>query len=903
MNANFNYKIIILFIFVFVSPIVFASQWLSRAELDVVATGTVNSFLEPELHKSFIDENGQIVNNCLDLSLFGPDSQPRALELYWRESGDQSLIRIKADKTEWEKDNQLLWQADVPKNHLISGIQVNLPYAPPAAKMEFQIFYDNRWHSVATGAAILRSSPQQLTGIVRIETEEKVVEKIRLRFSGFDEKFSQTPISSVDVYVKGRRGGKGYKNLTNFLSYDVINRENADELRINLPGTSIFIEELIVETSAMFKGKWRVGTEKFVLGRPEFNEILSGGFETMRQDPQNVGIPVNRTWKSRKLILQLSPADHYGKIVSISARFRLPRIVFSADISGRYRLETGLNKNQKILEFASVLEGRAPMQVKSGEVEHNSDYEAESVLKDISLAGGPFSADGYKWKADVNVDKPGFYQLELSSRVFFDNYLDSLRIVKDQQQIPYFRGRYYKRDYRLNYKKEFDAQKNHSIFYIDFPSGKRNPDRLKIKTSGIFDRDVTLYKHTAGKVGWQVFKRLNLRNEKNEEIVIDLSLKDFPQNQKRIKIVIDNGNNYSLPLESIVAEINVRDLYFIASGSGKYQLYGGDKNAERPSYDLKMIQDKLAELFPEKVSHSDLIYFNGSETKTSPAVAMKPEGAPFKGQGYRWVGSFTMPVAGLCQLKLNHEAALDNHRDSIRIVKNGNQIPYFLGKPYNEAFALSFEQSYDREKNITTYNIHLPVASKFYKSLSFNLPGTFQRSIKVNLPKPGNLGWREWKTMIWKGENPNNSFLLSLKNLPVGENQLQLVVMHNENSPVVVTAVNAVYSTQDLFFKASQPGSYLIYGGNSNAEKPEYDLELVRDELLTKEPRKIALKEINTYSEPAVKQNIKDAFSEKGWGLYFVMGLVTLILLIIIYRIFPAAEDNMEEDENSDKEK
>jgi hypothetical protein len=899
MKACLNYKITVLFIFVFVSPFLFASDWLSRANLEVIATGTANSFLVPELNESFIDENGNILENCRDLTLFGPDDQPKAFELYWRESGDQGLIAIQPDKSQWEKDNQLLWQADLPKNHLISGIEVNLPYAPPAAKMGFKIFYDNKWHNMATAAAILRSSPRQLTGVARIEFEEKAIEKIQLLFSGFDEKFTKTPISSVKVYVKGRRAGKGYKNIISSLSYKLVNRESADELRITLPGTSIFIEELIVETSSMFKGKWQLGTEKLILGKPQFNTLSSGAFETMRQEPLKIGIPIERSWKSRKLILQLSPVDHYGKIVSVSARFRLPRMVFSCEVSGKYRLEIGHKNKQKILEFASVIGGKAPFMVQIGKVEHNSDYRAENVLKDISLAGGPFSDEGYKWKADFNVDKPGFYQLELSSKVFFDNTINSLRIVKNQKQVPYFKGRYYKRDYRLNYKKEFDAQKNHSIYFIDLPPGDKNPERLKIKTSGIFDRKVTLYKHTPGKVGWQLFKQINLRNEKNEVFNASLSINGFPKNQKRIKMVIDNANNYSLPIESILAQTNVFDLYFIAEASGKYNLYGGNKNIQKPDYDLKLIQDKLAELFPEKLAHSDLIYIDSSKTKPTESVKLK--GAHFKSEGYRWIGSFTVPLAGLCQLKLNYKAALDNNRDSIRIVKNSKQVPYFLGEPYSQAIALSFEQSYDREKNITTYNFRLPFASKFYKSLSFNLPGTFQRSVKVNLPKPGNLGWREWKTMVWKGEQPNNSFSLSLKDLPVGEDSFQLVIMHNENSPVVVTAINAVFSTQDLFFKVKLPGIYLIYGGNPKAEKPRYDLELVRDELLAKEPVKVVLKEVNSYSQPAVKQKIKDAFGEKGWGLYFVMGLVTLILLFIIYKIFPAAaEENKEENQSGD---
>jgi hypothetical protein len=45
--------------------------------------------------------------------------------------------------------------------------------------------------------------------------------------------------------------------------------------------------------------------------------------------------------------------------------------------------------------------------------------------------------------------------------------------------------------------------------------------------------------------------------------------------------------------------------------------------------------------------------------------------------------------------------------------------------------------------------------------------------------------------------------------------------------------------------------------------------------------------EMETLKPAAWKTKISRTFSEQGWGLYAVLWLVTLILLIVIVRLFP----------------
>jgi hypothetical protein len=836
-----------------------------------------------------------------DLSLLGPDQKSRAFELFWRETGDESQMLLKADKIKLQDDKKLLWEASLPKNFLTGSIQVKLPYFSDTARLDFAGFINEKWEDIEQNIAVMRVSPGIAMGIAEVSFVPRNYEKFRVYFQGFDQKFNDTPVHSVEVYASTRRDGVGFKNLTITPEIEQAQVEGHKEVRIKLPGSGIFIESISLSTEGLFAGKWAVGSEKIILGRREFQAEKTGEVDGVDDEPDKLRIRLGRMWKDRSLIIQLKTQDYFGEVKQAEVDVQLPRIAFVADMSGRYYLQTGANKLRQVREYAQSAEKQISSKVVFTDFETNNEWQAESLLKDFSIGGGPFDPTGYTWKAPLIIENPGFYQLQMSLQAMLEANPKSIRIVKDMRQVPFFPGRTEHREEPLNYNHDFVAQGNESIYTIRLPAVKKSPLRLIVKTSGIFSREVVLQKHQAGKVSWQPWKYITWKNNKNAPVKLNVDLSGFPQDQKDLRLVIRNGNNQSLKIDEISAVYPAFDLYFVATEPGQYELYGGGKSLKAPNYDLAIIQHKLFELFPQKITHGDLLDISKADAVSQPG---QDKGGPFSPVGYSWVADFTVSQPGLSQLQLNQQASLDNYRSSIRLVKDNNQIPYFVGSTYSKKVPVKYDLDYDREKNLSVVRLNLPQASRHWQALEIFVPGIFERRPVFMLRKPGNLGWKKWQEMVWTGTSQNaNSFTLSLSALPKGETELRIEIAHGDNSPVVISAINAVFSSQDLFFYAADTGTYKIYGGNRDAAVPAYDLTLIRDKMLNSEPNKIKMGEVSAFSRTDIGKQLQDAFSERGWGLYIVLALVTLILLVVIVKIFPDGQAEVEDEKAADARK
>lgn len=78
-------------------------------------------------------------------------------------------------------------------------------------------------------------------------------------------------------------------------------------------------------------------------------------------------------------------------------------------------------------------------------------------------------------------------------------------------------------------------------------------------------------------------------------------------------------------------------------------------------------------------------------------------------------------------------------------------------------------------------------------------------------------------------------------------------------------------------------------GGNEAAGRPSYDLTLIQDRLLAALPETIEMAAPDVVESSKWAQLIERLFQGKGIGLYAVLGLVSLILIGIIVRLFPKA--------------
>lgn len=860
-----------------------AENWMTAASLQVEQNGLVDTVLPTELHRF---ASGHEVNSGLDLSLIGPDGNTRAFELYMRSSGGLETLTVAAEKETLLDDGRILWEAPFPANHMYGTISFAVNLTSAAGKVDVEGRLNGLWQIIATGTLL---SPQGNGSGATISFPEAAYDRVRCYFTGFDKNFRQTTIFVQSLQITGRKTGSDYAYVNISPKIEQASSDNGLEARIFLPGSGLFVEEIEVVTSAQFKGNWQVGREKLNLGRREFVAVDSGSLKSINEG-QKLVIRYQRHWGQRVLRVRMQSEDYFGRIEQLNVKVRLPRILFVADQPGEYRLMTGSNHLVEVRENPLSDKAGSGMALNFGQAVDNAAWQSESVLKHYSARGGPFRSEGYTWQAQFAVEKPGFFQLATNEQINLDPYPDSLRIVKDETQIPYFLGGAERRELEIAAAAEYDKAANRSVYVIRLPEKLARPAAIKFSSKGIFKRSLKFEKHDYGQISWQPWRESDWENRGDNETEFTLGLQDFPENQKEIRLTIEHGSNQPLEISRFKGLYSAQDLFFVAAEPGVYSLCGGSREATAPQYDLAIVEDAISELAPERVQPGIItLLASESSAAASSTAASIEQGAPFNDAGYSWVATFPVAAPGFYQLAMNLKAALDSNPDGIRLVRNGLQVPYFPGRLSESDVELKFSSEYDREKNTTYVNLALPVASKQWRSLKFFSEGVFSRNLVLEIRKPGKLGWKTFKTSTWVNRNNNASgHLIGLERLPEGETELRLVIGHGDNSPIELKSVKAQYQSKTLLFQANEAGEYRIYGGNSGAKAANYDLALIKDSLLTREPQKIQLGEPADYEGASqVGKHIEEAFSDRGWGIYAVLGLVTILLLLIIVKIFP----------------
>lgn len=851
-------------------------NWMSRAAIVAPSSGTVETLLPMDMHRI---KSARGAENTLDLALVGPDGNLRAFELFWKAAGEPQNMILNAQRTELLEDKRIFWETSLSQNFKYSKINLEVEHSSFTGKVDAEGYCAGEWISLVTGM------PIKSTGEAEFTFPESTLEKVRFFFSGYDRNFAQTPIFVKKVAIVAQKQGSNYAATQIAAEFEQTSIEGGVELRIFLPGSGLNLKNIEISTSAQFKGVWKLGREKIVLGKRDFQQAAQGEILSIGKERQKFFINYKSFWDSRVILLRLTSAEFFGQVNVVKIEANLPRMIFVADQAGEYFAQTGLEKEAVVFENPVSEFGQPNLQLSFATATANPEWQAESLLKGYSAKGGPFQPDGYTWKTSFMVEHPGFMQLITSDQVCLERYRNSLRIIKDDAQIPYFMGREEWRQLAINVDQTYEADHNRSVYVIHLPQGSSSLAAISFAARGVFERNLLFEKHVSGQISWQPWQKRLWTNTTDKETVFTLPLYEFPEDQSELRMTIDHGSNQAMAVENFKGLYKAQDLFFVATEPGQYLLVGGNPTAGAPVYDLAIVQDQLLELAPAKILHGPVEKSVVSETE-GQAV---DQGASFNDSGYTWMASLSVEAPGFYRFALNMEAALDNNRDCLRLVKQGMQVPYFAGKLSEETCELKFAPDYEKKTNTTFIEVELPTASKNWQSLILYTSGIFIRNTVLEIRKPGRLGWKTFARQDWTSRTDTESSLsFSLDRLPEGEKELRLVIPHGDNRPIEISAVKASYRGQELLFNAAEAGEYQLYGGNSKAKAPVYDLALIKNNLLKSEPRQIKLgNTFNFKGGTDVQKHLQETFSETGWGLYFILGLVTALLLILIIKLFP----------------
>lgn len=585
-------------------------NWVARARLLVPKPGMVETILLPDLH--FMPGGEARPNrpsSDMDLELIGPDQNPRAFELFWKEERGKRTFVLKPVNIELGDDFSLRWEGVIPRKIRADRIRVVISAERGVGRVNVQAMVDESWRTIAENAAIYRSG-NKTQADVHIQPGE--YQRFRLVFHGFDKKWHQTPLPVELIKVEGYRPGRGYAHHDFSPPFKAVDRKEFLEIRAVLPGSGIFLDNIMISTQARFQGDWSIGTEVIAAGKKRFEPVTNGSMFWVKQDEKDLTIRVNRRWIGKSIIVRLDTKGRFiGEIENLDIRARVPRLVFHADVPGPYLVRTGIDKPARIRSVSGDQSRRIDHQLGFVDAEKNENWRPVDYVEKYAVRGGPFILDGYTWKASVPVPDRGLYRLVLNREACMEPNQAGLRLALDGVQIPYFDGAGETRNVVLGIDPDYDAKKNRTVWEFQLSRSRMKWSALEIAAGGIFNRQVTVEIHKPGQIGWKPWKTLRWVNRTRKEARLKIDMNGFPDAQKTLRLTMDHGDNQPLALSRITAQYPARSLIFLARKPGMYELMGGHPKAAAPEYDLSLVQDIILGIEPKQVEMVEVMTFKG----------------------------------------------------------------------------------------------------------------------------------------------------------------------------------------------------------------------------------------------------------------------------------------------------
>jgi hypothetical protein len=572
------------------------TPWHFQASLNVQKVGLVETVLPAGLFYA-MDKNEN--NSFVDLALVGPDGQNRSFELFWKEDNDLRQLDLEPGRIYLDKAKGLIWETSLPDHFIMETVRIDVEDPEYMGKVDIQVRAGQRWHWLTRNAALYRKGEQSAS---TIQIKAGAYDQMRLCFKGYDRSLKETALPIQSVRAIGRNLAKDFVEQWTNLSFSDEKIGNERVLSALLPGSGLAIQSLVLKTEAQFQGRWRLGYEIVQGGVPEFQELFAGEVAAVQGTETDLEIQVNRSWPGRFLILKLDQGDKFlGSIKEFKLRAHLPRLVFWADKEGAYRVQAGLGSNALIKARPGNARREAGQSLVFSEMIENPLWRPEDLLEQLGIGGGPFNEKGYRWKAKVTIPVPGYYRLVLDQAAVFEANLQSLRLVKDGAQVPYFRGRSEIRAAELPIMASYDQAKNSSTWTMQLPRSSSPWESLSLESNGVFERQIIFEIPKPGRGEWGTWKHLDWQNTGKDSAVLQVGLSDLPVAVEKIRVRMHHGDNRPIDITRSQAFYYAPTLLFIAPKIGAYTLFGGNSDMGQAKYDLALVQAHLRETVPQTI--------------------------------------------------------------------------------------------------------------------------------------------------------------------------------------------------------------------------------------------------------------------------------------------------------------
>lgn len=353
-------------------------------------------------------------------------------------------------------------------------------------------------------------------------------------------------------------------------------------------------------------------------------------------------------------------------------------------------------------------------------------------------------------------------------------------------------------------------------------------------------------------------------------------------------LTIHHGDSPPLAVDRVRVRARPVRIYFMATTAGVHQLLAGNPGAAAARYDVGV----LGEPGTGDPATPGALRVNPDWRPPEPLPGVIPAGARIEAEAWSFHKDLRLGPGRVHEVELDPEilGASDPSGSDWRLVRGGLQIPYLRDdpprlRPLRPAVTRTEEQGRTSRWTLVLARPRLPIR-RFSCAVAAPL---FRREARLfedvrdefGVGRRTLLGQATWSRTP---DRPADRLELELDRAPRTD-RLLLEVENGDNPPLDLGDVEATYAAPRLVFKAEPgPGVSLVYG-NRAASLPSYDLTLVAAELMSAD-RSAAALGAETPESPASRP--EDSMSGAG-GVFFwaVLVLLTLVLLVVIVRLFP----------------
>jgi hypothetical protein len=373
---------------------------------------------------------------------------------------------------------------------------------------------------------------------------------------------------------------------------------------------------------------------------------------------------------------------------------------------------------------------------------------------------------------------------------------------------------------------------------------------------------------------------------------------NFTAPTRELLVHIHNGDSPPLALNAVRLKRWPVSLLFLAPAAGNYALLSGNPQARAPRYDLAGFAGEMRGANATAVVPGELESTPHYQPRESLSAAPLPDipltGAPLDTSDWTARRAVFIDRAGVQELELDLEALARSRPDyaDLRIVREGNQIPYVLEQPaLARSLLLSPISTPDPKRpTVSVWQLRLPQSGPPLRRLVF-LSSTplFQREFRIyeKLTTPeghayeATLASGNWSRTPEPGVLETRIF--DLTGRPQTDT-LWIETDNGDNPAIALGAVQTVYPVVRLIFKVADPtsGFALIYG-NKSANAPRYDLSLVAVKLLTSSRTVAKL----APGDPHARTGSAFANLKGGTIFWAALALVVIVLLVVVAKLLP----------------